>query len=80
MNANELAEKCSVKVAAAISEGDKQKTAAHDNEAARLDDAVYCKTAMSEYVLPFYRIAIPAWARSNYLLPRKLKVRISQAC
>jgi hypothetical protein len=53
MDARELAERFSAKVAKAVLESDKQKIVAHDEESKRLDDAGYCKAAMVGNVLPF---------------------------
>jgi hypothetical protein len=53
MNARELAEKFSTKVAVAKAERDRQKTVSSDNSAKRLDDVEHCKRAMADNVLPF---------------------------
>jgi len=53
MNAQELAEKFSAKVAAAVAEKDKQVALAADHAAKRLDDVEHCKTALERNVLPF---------------------------
>jgi hypothetical protein len=53
MDAKELAGKFAAKVAAAATEKDRQKIAAADHNATRSDDAVHCKRAMQEHVIPF---------------------------
>jgi hypothetical protein len=53
MNAKELADRFSAKVAQAVVESDKQKIVADDEKAVRLDDAACCKAAMADKVLPF---------------------------
>jgi hypothetical protein len=59
MDGKELAAKfaakvaAAVKIAAAVAEEDKQKTATVDDNAKRLKDAEDCKRAMTEVVIPF---------------------------
>jgi hypothetical protein len=55
MNAQELAQKFSAKVAAAASERDRQVTVAADNRQKRSDDVEHCKRAMEQHVIPFLR-------------------------
>jgi hypothetical protein len=52
VNAKELAEKFLAKVAVAGAERDRQKAVAADNTNKRLNDAEYCKTAMTNNVIP----------------------------
>jgi hypothetical protein len=53
MNAKDLAEKFTKRVAAAGIEKDRQKTVARDNNANRLLDVEHCKKAMVNHVIPF---------------------------
>ncbi len=53
MNAKELAEKFSAKVAAAKAEKDRQISVSNDNRDERLDDVEHCKSAMTDNVIPF---------------------------
>jgi hypothetical protein len=53
MNARELAQKFSAKVAAAASERQHQQTVAADNAKSRLDDVAHIKRAMEQQVMPF---------------------------
>jgi hypothetical protein len=53
MNAQELAQKFSAKVAAAASERQHQQTVATDHAKSRLDDVVHIKRAMEQQVMPF---------------------------
>jgi hypothetical protein len=53
MNAKELAEKFSARVAAAGAERERRITASSVNQDKRLDDVEYCKRAMTDNVLPF---------------------------
>lgn len=53
MNAKELADKFAAKVAAAITEKEKQTTVAAENQRKRSDDVEYCKRALADNVLPF---------------------------
>jgi hypothetical protein len=53
MNAQELAQKFTAKVAAAASERDHQVTVAADNRQKRSDDVEHCKRAMEQHVIPF---------------------------
>ena len=53
MNAQELAQKFSAKVAAAASERQHQQTVATDRAKSRLDDVVHIKRAMEQQVMPF---------------------------
>jgi hypothetical protein len=53
MNAQELAQKFSAKVAAAASELQHQQTIAADNAKSRVDDVVHIKRAMEQQVIPF---------------------------
>ena len=53
MDAKELADKFSAKVAAAATELHHQKTVATDSAKSRLDDVPHIKKAMEEQVIPF---------------------------
>ena len=53
MNAKELAEKFTAKVAAAVVERDKEAALAIDHKAKRADDVEHCKRALEQNVLPF---------------------------
>jgi hypothetical protein len=53
MNAQELAEKFTAKVAAAVVEKDRQTGIAADNTEKRTDDVEHCKRAMEQHVIPF---------------------------
>jgi hypothetical protein len=53
MDAKELADKFTAKIASAAVERDKQETVAADDETKRSDDAEHCKRAMAENVIPF---------------------------
>lgn len=53
MNAKELADRFMAKVAAAVTERDKQSTIAADNVNRRLNDVDHCKRAMTNLVVPF---------------------------
>jgi hypothetical protein len=53
MNAQELAEKFTAKVAAAVVEKDRQTDIAADNIEKRSDDVEHCKRAMERQVIPF---------------------------
>jgi hypothetical protein len=53
MNAQELAQKFTTKVAAAASERGHQATVASDNTQKRADDIEHCKRAMEQHVIPF---------------------------
>jgi hypothetical protein len=53
MNAEELAHKFRLKVAAAVVEKDRQEVIAHDNEAKRTADMEHCRNAMEKEVIPF---------------------------
>ena len=55
MDAKELAEKFTAKVAAAVTERDKQTTAAELHKTKRTDDADHCKRALTENVIPFLK-------------------------
>jgi hypothetical protein len=54
MNAQELAQKFTAKVAAAAAERDHQVTVAADNRQKRSDDVEHCKRAMEQHVIPFF--------------------------
>jgi hypothetical protein len=53
MNAQELAEKFTAKVAAAVVEKDRQTGIAADNREKRTNDMEHCKRAMAQHVIPF---------------------------
>jgi hypothetical protein len=53
MNAQELAEKFTAKVAAAVVEKDRQTGIAADNREKRTNDVEHCKRAMEQHVIPF---------------------------
>jgi hypothetical protein len=53
MDAKELADKFSAKVAAAVVERDRQKVVAQDNTEKRSADADHCKRQMKDVVMPF---------------------------
>src|ERR1700712_5751746 len=53
MNAKELADKFAAKVAAAVTEKEKQTAVAAENQKKRSDDVEHCKRAMADNVLPF---------------------------
>ena len=53
MNAQELAEKFTAKVAGAVLEKDRQTGIAADNREKRTNDVEHCKRAMEQHVLPF---------------------------
>ena len=53
MNAQELADKFSAKVKAAVEEKARQTGIAADNSAKRTDDMEHCKRAMEQRVIPF---------------------------
>lgn len=53
MNAQELAQKFTAKVAAAASERGHQATVAADNTQKRAADIEHCKRAMEQHVIPF---------------------------
>lgn len=53
MNAEELANKFKLKVAAAVVEKDRQQVIAHDNEQKRTADMDHCRRAMENEVIPF---------------------------
>jgi hypothetical protein len=53
MNAQELAEKFTAKVAGAVVEKDRQTSIAADNREKRTNDVEHCKRAMEQHVLPF---------------------------
>ena len=55
MDARELAEKFSAKVAAAATEQHHQETVATDSAKSRLDDMVHIKRAMEQQVIPFLK-------------------------
>jgi hypothetical protein len=54
MDAKQLADKFASKIAAAITEKDKQTVIAAANVRKRTDDVDHCKRAMEEHVLPFF--------------------------
>jgi hypothetical protein len=53
MNVQELADKFTAKVSAAVTERDRQTTIATEQSAVRTDDIEHCKNAMERNVLPF---------------------------
>ena len=53
MNARELADRFTAKIAAAGVEKARQKLVADENNAKRLDDVEHCKSAMTTNVMPF---------------------------
>ena len=53
MNAQELADKFTAKIAVAAVEKDRQTEIAADNVEKRTADVEHCKTAMEQNVLPF---------------------------
>jgi len=53
MNAEELAHKFKLKIAAAVVEKDRQEVIAHDNEQKRIADMDHCRRAMENEVIPF---------------------------
>lgn len=53
MDAKELADKFSAKVAAAVVERDRQKGVAQDNTEKRSADAEHCKRQLNDEVMPF---------------------------
>ena len=53
MNAQELAEKFTAKVAGAVVEKDRQTSIAADNREKRTNDVEHCKRAMEQQVIPF---------------------------
>ena len=53
VNAQELADKFTAKVADAIAKRDEQTTIAACNKEKRLDDAGHCKRQLAEAVIPF---------------------------
>ena len=53
MNAKELADRFMAKVAAAVTERDRQSTIAANNVDRRLEDVDHCKRAMTDIVVPF---------------------------
>lgn len=53
MNAQELAEKFTAKIAVAAIEKDRQTGIAADNAGKRMADVEHCKTAMEQHVIPF---------------------------
>lgn len=53
MNAQELANKFTAKVAAAVVEKERQTGIAADNTEKRTDDVEHCKRAMEQQVIPF---------------------------
>ena len=55
MDARELADKFSAKVAAAATELHHQETVATDSAKSRLDDVVHIKRAMEQQVIPFLK-------------------------
>ena len=55
MDARELADKFSAKVAAAATELHHQETVATDSTKSRLDDVVHIKRAMEQQVIPFLK-------------------------
>jgi hypothetical protein len=55
MDARELADKISAKVAAAATELHHQETVATDSAKSRLDDVVHIKRAMEQQVMPFLK-------------------------
>ena len=55
MDARELSEKFSAKIAAAATELHHQQTVATDSSKIRLDDVVHIKRAMEQQVIPFFQ-------------------------
>jgi len=55
MDAQQLAQKFALKVAAAASEKDRQTAVAADNSQKRTDDVEHCKRAMETQVIPFFK-------------------------
>jgi len=53
MDARQLAEKFSAKVAGAVAERNRQEALAADNTAKRNDDAAHCKRQLTDNVIPF---------------------------
>jgi hypothetical protein len=71
MDARELADKFSAKVAAAASELHHQETVATDSAKTRLDDVVHIKRAMEEQVYPSSRSWSITSAPSSFRSRRK---------
>ena len=55
MDAKELAQKFTAKVASAALEKDRQATVAADNTHKRTDDVEHCRNAMENHVVPFFK-------------------------
>jgi hypothetical protein len=71
MNAQELAQKFSGKVAASAPERQHQQTVAADNAKSRLDDVVHIKRAMEQQVMPFFTELRQHFGPISFLSHRK---------